>query len=225
MRRTTWIAIVAALAAAPGAHSALTVAMDAGAPALRVDAAGNAEVSWTSRGKRMTVLVRRGGREVTGGKLAGADVSRPVAGSQIPFQLAIRTGPGGWYYALQSWRRTSGGPVELRFSRWQGVPTEVSLTASQTVGGIRLVGRATIDGRSVRGVPRPRVYVDALAGADWSRLWSAPLTLSGSYTWLVPKGQAADSFRATVAGPNVGATYAPDASMVVPAPVELDPVR
>jgi hypothetical protein len=226
MTRTMWIALVAAVAAVPASHAALTVATDAAAPALRVDAAGNAEISWTSGGRRMTALVPRTGRMVAGGQLAGADVSRALAGSQIPFQRAIRTGPGGWYYALQAWRPTPGGPLELRFSRWQGVPTEVSLTPSQTTGGgIRLTGRATLDEKPLRAAPGLRVYLDSLAGTAWSRLGSARLGPGGSYAWRVPSGQAADSFRATVTGPNLGATLAPDASMVAPAPFQLDPVR
>jgi hypothetical protein len=226
MTRTTLIAIVATLAAAPASHAALTVATGAAAPALRVDAAGNAEISWTSGGKRMTVLVPRAGRTVAGGQLAGADVSRPLAGEQIPFQRAIRTGPGGWYYALQAWRPAPGGPLELRFSRWQGVPTEVSLTASQTAGGgIRLTGRATLDERPLRAAPGLRVYLDSLAGTASSRVGSARLGAGGSYAWLVPSARAADSFRATLTGPNLGATLAPDASMVAPAPFQADPGR
>ena len=189
------------------------------------DLGGNAEVSWTSGGRRLTALVPHAGRMVAGGKLAGADVSEAVAGSQIPFQRVIRAAPGGWYYALQSWQVKPRGPVELRFSRWQGVPTEVSLTASETVTGVRLVGRATLAGKPVRAMPRPRVYVDSLVGQTWGRLGDAPLGLTGSYMWAVPKARLGDSYRAIVAGPNVGAEYAPDASSVAPAPVELDPGR
>ncbi len=225
VKRRSLLVLLAALAIAPASQAALTVATNAAAPALRVDASGNAEVSWTSGGRRLTALVPHAGRMVAGGTLAGADVSQAVAGSQIPFQRVIRSAPGGWYYALQSWQVKPGGPVELRFSRWQGVPTEVSLTASETVAGVRLAGRATLTGKPVRAVPRPRIYVDSLVGQAWGRLGDAPLALTGSYVWAVPKARVGSSYRATVAGPNVGAVYAPDASSIAPAPVELDPGR
>src|SRR3954452_9172251 len=145
MRFRVSLALVATLAAAPSAAASITLAAGATAPTVRVDAAGNAEVSWTADGRRRTALVPRAGAVVPGGRLEGADVSEPVRGSHIPFQRVLRSRSGGWYYALQTWRVAPTGPVELRFSRWTGVPTEATLTAKEVALGVRLFGRVTLD--------------------------------------------------------------------------------
>jgi len=90
---------------------------------------------------------------------------------------------------------------------------------------VRPGGAAQPGNRGMRAAPGLRVYLDSLAGTASSRLGSTRLLPGGAYTWRVPGGHAADSYRATVAGPNLGATLAPDASMVTPAPSGLDPGR
>jgi hypothetical protein len=225
MTGMTLLGVVAALAAAQSSTAAITVGTNAAAPALRVDATGNAEVSWMSGGNRTTLVVPVSGRPQPGGALAADDVSRAVRGTHIPFQSVLRTGPGGWYYALQEWRVEPGGPVALRFSRWRGVPTEVSLTAAASALHVRLTGRTTLDEKPVPSVQRGHVFLDSLIGGTWKRVGRVALTKAGSYRRLVTKPDLGHAYRATYPGPNIGATYAPDASSVVDAPGELDPGR
>ena len=218
------LGLAAALATSQAATAAITVARNASVPALRIDAHGNAEVSWTSNGRKTTTLVPRSGLAVAGATLSGADVSSPVRGKHIPFQRVLRWTQPGWYYALQAWRLDPQGPVALRFSRWRGVPTEVSLSAAKAGAGIRLSGRATFDEQPL-AAPSGYIYLDALVHGAWQRVERAPLSASASYARLVRKAKLGDSYRATVRGPNIGATYAPDASSVVAPPGDLDPPR
>src|SRR5262249_47627904 len=89
---------------------------------LRVDGAGNAEVRWTAAdGTKRSLLVGHDGSLRYGG-LSGSDVSRAATGIEIPWAVLVRRTADGGYYALQAWRRLDTGPVELRFSRWQGEP-------------------------------------------------------------------------------------------------------
>ena len=219
------VTVAAALGAAQCAAAAITVGSNPAAPALRVDAAGNAEVSWTAGGRSRTLLVPSVGTAVPGGTLPAGDVSRAVPGSHVPFQRALRSGPAGWYYALQAWRVDPGGPVVLRYSRWRGVPTEVSLTAAKTARGVRLGGRVTLDEHPLPEASRAPVFVDSLVDGAWKRLAPLRLSAAGRYARTVSGPNLGKAYRVTVPGPNVGATYAPDASAVVHAPVELDPGR
>jgi hypothetical protein len=213
------------LAAAPAASASITVAANAAHPALRADALGNAEISWTSGGRRQRLLVPARGRVLPGGRLAGADVTRAVAAPAIPFRRVLRLAPGGRYYALQAWRVLPGGPVELRFSRWRGTPTKVELTAQTTSLGVRLSGTATFAGgavpttsRSPEGkVLRQYVYLDSLVGGRWRRVGGVVLRADGSFRRLVPRRELGMRYRAAVPGPNLGVTYAPDAVAVTPA--------
>ena len=223
--RLTMLAAVAALAFSQAAAAAITVGSNASAPALRVDADGNAEVSWTAGGKRHTVLVRPGSGAVAG-VLSGSDVSEAVRGDQIPFQRVVRSAPGGWYYALQAWRMDATGPVALRFSRWRGVPTEISLTAKKANTGVKLSGRATFDEKPLPKTSQRRyVYLDSLIRGSWRRVSRVLLPSSGSYAHTVSKKNVGDSYRVVLPGPNFGSTYAPDGSSVVDAPFDLDPHR
>ena len=122
VRNVTLLGVLAALAAAHSAAAAITVGTKATAPALRVDAQGNAEVSWMSAGRRATMLVPTSGRMRAGATLPAADVSQALRGTHIPFQRVLRVGPGGWYYALQSWRLRANGPVELRSRGGEACP-------------------------------------------------------------------------------------------------------
>lgn len=231
VRSVTLFGLVAALAAAQPSFAAITVGTRAAAPALRVDANGNAEVSWSAGGRRTTLLVPATGRLLPGHALAGKDVSETVRGTHIPFQRVLRYAPGGWYYALQAWRPDPKGPVELRFSRWQGVPTEVSLTAKKTSRGVKLTGRVTVDEKAAPTRWRPRgwgavqqghVFLDALRGNRWQRLRDSRLASGASFGAIVAESALVSSYRATVLGPNFGTTYAPDASAVVGPPIESD---
>jgi hypothetical protein len=221
------LGLAVALAISQAATAAITVGRNAAAPSLRVDAHGNAEVSWTSGGRKATMLVPASGPATASATLTGEDVSSAVRGDHIPFQRVLRWTPSGWYYALQAWRVDPDGPVALRFARWRGVPTEVSLKAEKSgSGGVRLSGHATLDERPLPHTARDRfVYLETLVHGAWQRIDRIALSRSASYARAVPKRLLGDSYRATVLGPNVGATYAPDASSVVDAPGDLDPRR
>ena len=213
-------------AAADGASASITVATNAQRPALRVDAKGWAEVTWTSGGRRQSLLVPPTGRVFPGRRLAGADVSRPTTEVKLPFARVVRRTPDGRFWALQAWRVAKGGPIELRFSRWRGAPTEVDLTATPRRQTELLSGRATFQGRPVTGYsPTPagtRILLAAaldcftcLGSRGWVRFTQVRTRANGSFAATVPLRARAARYRVTIAGPNRGATYAPDASAVV----------
>jgi hypothetical protein len=176
-------------------------------------------VSWSAGGVRKTQLVPPSGRVLPGGRLAGADVSRAAPLSTVPLARVVRRTPDGWSWALQEWAPVVGAPPELHLSRWKGAPTQLMLT----VDGDRLAGRATFQGRGITGFTatpagnRLRIYVYLEcsgcpgAGGGWKRMTGIAPRPDGSFrVFLRPEWQGA-RYRATVAGPNVGATRAPDA--------------
>ena len=221
---TALCAATAALAAA-SALASVEVAVDPrGAESLRVDAAGNAEVSWTAAdGSHRSLLVARDGSLRYGG-LSGADVSHPAAGASIPWAVVVRQTPDGRFYALQAWRRLDTGPIELRFSRWQGEPTKLTLTTVCCKWGhVNVVGSASFHGRPIYGYKATRVgnpldpygrnvYLDSFRGGRWDRMMGI-LTHrpTGSFSlWIRPEWTGAQ-YRGTIPGPNWGWTLGPDA--------------
>ena len=108
-----------ALVGAGAASGSILVAENASAPTLRVADDGTAEVGWKAGGTRQTMTIPLKGRVQPGGTIA-KDVSTAGAAT-IPFKRVVRTGPNGVTYALQAWRTRKGGPLELRFARWQGL--------------------------------------------------------------------------------------------------------
>lgn len=215
-------ALAVCLAWAGAASASITVAYDAGRPALRVDAAGNAEVSWTAGGSRRYLLVPPTGLVFPGRRLGGADVSRPASAPAIPFRRVLRRTPDGRLWALQAWRVKPGGPVELRFSRWRGEPPRVALRAELAFEGELLSGRATFAGRAVPLFsPTPEgkrlrsyVYLDRLSGGTWRRIGGVATRANGSFRRLLKVGDLGPRYRATIPGPNIGSTLAPDAVSV-----------
>lgn len=219
------LAALAAAALPAAAEGSIGAATSAQRPALRVDAAGYAEVSWTAGGSRRTLLIPPRGRYLPGGRLPGADVSAPATVPGLPFARVVRRTPDGRLWALQAWRVRAGGPVELRFARWRGAPTEVEADVTLR----RVSGRAWFAGRGVYGASpttagtpvRHYALVDCLgcAGATgWKRLLGVRLRgPGGTFTLLLRPAWAAPRYRVSVTGPNRGWTYAPDASVVVPA--------
>ena len=214
--------LLLALALSPAAAGSITVATNAGSPRLRVDAKGNAEVSWTSGGSRHFLLVPARGRVYPGRKLAGVDVSKAASSPAIPFSRALRITPDGRYWGLQAWRPQPAGPVELRFSRWRGQPPSVRLVAEQSGDTERLLGTATLGGKPLPLFsPTPEgkqirqyVYLDSLAGGTWRRIGGVALRADGSFRRLVPPGYVGARYRVIAPGPNVGATYAPDVATI-----------
>jgi hypothetical protein len=228
MRRHLVLAAAALAAPAPAAAS-VTVTANAQRPALRVDARGYAEVSWTARGVRRTLLIPPRGRALPGGRLPGRDVSRASTALRVPFQRAFRRTPDSRYWALQSWKLTRVGRVELRFSRWRGAPTELELTAEPSGGTFLLRGRATFHGRAVTGFWRTlegaRIRHAAVlecfacrSRSGWTWFNSVRTQPDGTFGATVPHDAHAPRYRATIVGPNIGWTLAPDASAVTSAP-------
>jgi hypothetical protein len=202
------------------AEASIAVAYDAQRPALRVDARGNAEVSWFAGGGRRFLLVPPRGRVLPGARLPGRDVTRAARGPRLPFQKAYRRTPDGRLWALQAWRPRKGGPLELHFARWRGPATRVTLTVDATA----LEGMADFQGQPVTGSsPTPEgrrvrhyAFVDCLGcGAmGWKRLAGVAPRADGSFRLLLRPTWRGTRYRATVAGPNRGATLAPVANGV-----------
>ena len=227
MRRVI-VALIVGVAVAPAPASAsIMVASWARNPTLKVVAGGAAEVDWTSGGARHSVVIDRNGGRRYGAHLRTRDVSVPATGVSIPMALAVRQTPNGSYWALQAWRRLQGGPLELRFSRWKGAPTQLILGAvcckwhSENV-----VGQATFHGRPIfgyhatrTGVPLDKfgrnVYLDTYRGGGWRRMMGI-LTHrhTGRFSlWIRPQWRGT-AYRGTMIGPNWGWTLGPDAQAV-----------
>jgi len=195
-----------------------------GGESLRVDTAGNAEVRWTGAdGSRRSLLVGRDGSLRFGG-LSGADVSHPATGVSIAWAVVVRETPDGRFYALQAWRRLDNGPVELRFSRWEGEPTKLTLrVVCCKWGHVNVVGNASFHSRPIYGFKATRqgspldpygrnVYLDSYRGGQWDRMMGI-LTHrpTGSFSlWIRPEWTGAE-YRGTIPGPNRGWTLGPDA--------------
>jgi hypothetical protein len=90
MRRGAGVLTVSALLACGTAAASTGVAVGVQRPALKVDARGNAEISWTQDGARRTLLFPPTGRVLPGGTLAGRDVSRATTAPMIPFKRVLR---------------------------------------------------------------------------------------------------------------------------------------
>jgi hypothetical protein len=217
--------LFAAAAVAPAtAHASVWVTNDARAPALRLDAHGNAEVRWRdARGHAHTLLIPRRGEVLPGGHIAGRDVSRRDTATDVPLAVIVRRTSDGRRWALQRWQTLPGHPVELRFSRWTGAVPEV--TAEIDAG--RLVGTATYHGRGLYGVsPTPAgkrvrvlIYVDAQAGTSWRRLLGVfPRPPDGSFAVFLRPEWTAPAYRLTLRAPNIGWAYVPDARATVSTP-------
>jgi hypothetical protein len=216
--------VAAAAVAAPCALASVEVAIDARSASLRIDAAGNAEVRWTAAdGSQRSLLVSRDG-SLRYGALSGSDVSHAAAGVLVPWAVAVRQAPDGRYYALQAWRRLVDGPVELRFSRWEGAPTKLILkTVCCKWGHENVVGNASFHGRPIYGLKATRqgnpldpygrnVYLDSYRGGKWERMMGILTNRpTGSFSlWIRPEW-AGGEYRGTIPGPNWGWTLGPDA--------------
>jgi hypothetical protein len=225
MRRPLFFAIVAAALLAPASASAsLKVASWARHPALKVGGNGAAEVDWTSHGRRHSVVIYRSGALRYGAHVRGRDVSFPTTAVSIPMALAVRQTPNGNFWALQAWRRLRTGPLELRFSRWKGAPTLLTLgSVCCKWRSENVVGQATFHGKPIfghhatsTGVPLDKygrnVYLDTFRGGAWRRMMGI-LTHrnTGRFSlWIRPYWRGT-AYRGTIIGPNWGWTLGPDA--------------
>jgi hypothetical protein len=219
MRVLSLTAVVVVALGTGAAAASIEVTNGAARPALRVDARGNAEVSWRADGVRMTLLVPPTGRVLPGGRLSDPDVSRRLGRGVVPMARVVRRTPDGYLWALQEWPRTPQEPPVLRLARWKGAPTKLTLAVS----GDQLVGRATFGGRPVTGFTttptgrrlRINVYLDCAgcrgARDGWKRMLGVAPRRDGTYRATIRPEWTGTRYRATVAGPNRGAVRAPDA--------------
>ena len=226
--RPVIVALLVGAAVTPAPASAsIMVASWARSPTLKVTAKGAAEVDWTASGRRHSVVIYRDGSRRYGKHLKARDVSSPTTATTVPMALVVRQTPNGSFWALQAWRRLRTGPLELRFSRWKGAPTVLTLGAvcckwrSENV-----VGQATFHGRPIfghhatsTGVPLDtygrNVYLDTLRNGAWRRMMGI-LTHrnTGRFSlWIRPYWRGTD-YRGTIIGPNWGWTLGPDAQAV-----------
>lgn len=211
------VVAVCALVAAGSAQASIWIFNGVARPGLRVDAKGNAEVSWTESGARKNVIVPAHGLLYHGGSLPGADVSKPATVAGLPFARVVRQTPDGRFWALQQWQPQPGGPIENHLARWRGAPVKIALAYD----GQRLTGKATFHGKPVTGHSytlegkRPRIYVylDYLAGGAWHRMLGVAPKADGTFTAFVQSRWKGTRYRATLLGPNVGADFAPDATV------------
>jgi len=206
-------------AAQPGAS--IYIGMSPTRATLGVDSRGTAVVTWVQAGARQAVTVPARGQLAHGGSLSG-DVSRPAPKTGIANALVVRQTPDGRTWALQAWHQTPGGPFDLHLARWKGAPTKLTLAYD----GSKLSGRATFQGKPVTGTSptlegrqlRIYVYLDCTgcpgAGTGWKRMLGAAPKADGSFSVFVRPEWKGKRYRATVAGPNVGATFAPDAQAI-----------
>jgi hypothetical protein len=225
MQRLLVLALVAVVPVAGGlARASIFVGADASQVQLRVDARGDAEVTFVSKGSRDTVIVPPHGQLYHGGALAGPDVSRRVATPKLPLALTVRRTPDGRLWALQAWQVQPGGQVELHLARWKGAPTRLTLATD----GTHVTGTASFQGKPATGFTftlegkRPRIYVDldcfACGGKPgWTRMTPVAPKADGSFSVFLRPEWVGKRYRATVSGPNIGTTFAPDAQIVISA--------
>jgi hypothetical protein len=222
---TATVVLGASLLGGSDADASVKIAWAAKNPSLRVSAGGAAEISWTT-----PAGVRRHARVAPTGALRyGARVRMPnVAGRtgavRLPHRAMVWRTPDGTYWALQQWRRLTGRPVELRFSRWRGAPTKLTFRAVCCKWrSERIMGRASFHGRPIygfsntpAGVPLDKfgrnVYLDTFRYGKWRRMMGI-LThrYDGSYSLWIRKYWRGKRYRAAISGPNWGWTLAPDA--------------
>jgi hypothetical protein len=217
--------LLAFLVTVPAAGASIFIGSDVATPRLAVDAKGTAQVTWTKAGAKQSVIVPMKGQLFHGGSLSGPDVARAAAGVRLPLAVVVRRGPGGMLCALQRWQVQPGGPLELHLARWSGAPTVITLASD----GQRLTGSATFQGKPVTGFTstlegkrlRIYVYVDCLGcpgKSGWSRLIGVAPKADGTFGVFLKPSWLGRRYRATVAGLNVGTTFAPDAQAEIAAP-------
>ena len=210
------VVCVLGLLLAGEAGASILVANDARSPTLRVNGRGYAEVAWRDAGgARRTLVIPPTGRLLRGAHLEGRNVASDTLMVRLPMKVKLVRTPDGRLWALQRWQIVPGGPVELRFSRWRGEPTQIAAEAVCCKGkGETVLGTASFAGRPFHGI----AYVDSLKAGGWKRLAGVFLRgPDGSFSLVIHPGWTGDQYRVSVAGPNHGATYAPDARIVVPA--------
>jgi hypothetical protein len=232
MRRPLFVVLLlGAVLVVPGTASAsMRVASNARHATLKVVAGGAAEVDWVrAGGGRGSVVIYPNGSRRFGAHLKGRDVSFATTDVSLPMARVTKQTPNGRYWALQAWRRLRTGPVELRFSRWRGAPTLLTLDAVCCKWrSENIIGRATFHGRPIYGYRATRtgnpldkygrnVYLDTYRHNRWQRMMGI-LTHhpTGKFSlWIRPYWRGT-AYRGRIIGPNWGRTLAPDAQASAP---------
>ena len=223
------------LALSPGtADASLLIDRWTSRESLKVDSAGRAQITWWVGGRKRTVVVD--GRTVRynatlKGRARGVRI-RPAEVPRARVQIQLEN---GWKFALQKVRRRGQfgdvGPLELRFARWTGAPTELDVTGEWAYAGRfpRICGTARFHGEPFFGYKHTltgnpldewgrNVYIDVRRANGWYRIMGV-LTRPRGYALLIRKGfWRGDRYRATVVGPNLGRQLAPDAIELAPMP-------
>lgn len=221
------VAAAAAPFALPAAAPAsIKISSDTAKEQLRVDAAGRAQITWRAADGRRRTAVVSGDRIRYNATVRGRAGRRVDAG--IPQAIAQVRLRDGRTYALQKVQRLGSygrlGPVELRFSRWYGEPTRLTLAGEWVDGKIpRICGTATFHGvpfygqeHTPQGNPLDdegrNVYLDVLqpSGA-WYRIFGVLTRPLGYALLLRTTDWYGSAFRGMVPGPNVDGQLAPDA--------------
>jgi hypothetical protein len=230
-----WVVAAVGLAVPAHASASLLIARATSHETLRVSASGAAQITWRAGGRVHTAVVA-GGRVRWHRRVHGRAAAAHRQGIDVPDGIAEVSLPNGLHFALQRVRRTGQfgwrGPLELRFSRWRGASTRLSLRAEWVDHGRmpRVCGTATYHGRpfygtasSLLGNPLDaygrNVYLDVRhPGAGWYRIMGV-LTHPDGFALLIrePLWRGA-SYRGYVPGPNVGGDLAPDAVATTPLP-------
>jgi hypothetical protein len=218
------LGILTVLAIAPVAEGSIKIAGNASSASVSVNARGEATVTYVQQGRVRSAVVSSRGQVRYNRRAAGRDVSFPTSAVTLPMPIAIRQTRSGTFFALQAWRRLRGGPVELRFSRWRGAPTLLTLGTVCCRWRSEIVrGQATYHGRPIigyrfsrAGVPLDEfgrnVYLDSLRGGRWERMMGivARRPAGRFRLWIRPYWRG-EAYRGRIIGPNWGHTLAPDA--------------
>jgi hypothetical protein len=218
------VVLLAAGALLPAAQpsASISIGTNPTRATLAVDAKGTAVVSWVQGGAHQTVSVPARGQLFHGGSLSGADASRRAGTAGLTNALLVRRTPDGRMWALQAWPETPGGPIDLHLARWKGAPTKLTLAYD----GSGLTGRAEFQGKPVTGTSptlegkrlRIYVYLDCSgcpgAGSGWKRMLGTAPKADGSFSVLVRPEWRGRRYRASLLGPNIGMTFAPDAQAI-----------
>jgi hypothetical protein len=189
---------------------------------LAVDRNDLAEVTWRQDSAQQALFLPPTGQVYHGGSLAGADISRP-AKVALSNALAVRRTPDGSFWALQRWQ-LPGQPPELHLAHWTGAATVLTLTQS----GQKLAGTVAFHGKPVTGFSstpagkqvRIYVFLDCFAcggSTGWTQMLGVKPASDGSFALTLRPTWAGKRYRAEVEGPNVGASRAPDAQVVIDA--------
>jgi hypothetical protein len=216
------ISLLALAAPAAAAQASVGLSTAASHVTLQVDASGDALVTWSQAGATENVLLDAHGTLTHGGSLSGPDVSKPTHVAGVPSSFAVRSTAGGNLWALQLISIGAGKPISLDFSHWQGAPTDLMLATD----GTHLTGSVTFGGKPVTGFSatpgglRPKIYVylDCFGcggQAGWAPMLGVAPHADGTYSVLIRPNWKGSRYRATVAGPNAGTTYAPDAQTII----------